>query len=211
MKIATIARFGQFIIDLIFPPSPVVLKLKTIDAEGLELMLEKARELPDDSLALFAYSDESVKNLVWEIKYYRNTKIAEEVGLLLANKIKGKIKWSGKILLIPIPMTKKRLRERGFHHTEFLCKSIKKFLPENFEIRTDILEKIKNTPNQSSLENRMDRLENLKNCFKANSLVKDQSVILVDDVITTGATMNEAKRVLLEAGVKEVFCVAVAH
>ena len=77
----------------------------------------------------------------------------------------------------------------------------------------NILEKIKESPSQTSVKNRAERLENLKGCFKAVNLdnVRGANIILIDDVITTGATMSEAKKALENAGARQVLCFAMAH
>jgi len=76
----------------------------------------------------------------------------------------------------------------------------------------DSLEKIKETPHQSKLNNKTKRLNNLKNCFSANpEKVKNRNIILIDDVITTGATMSKVKKELKKAGARKVIGIAIAH
>jgi ComF family protein len=215
--------------DFLFPTNPDVKKLQETPAQ---ILLEQmpASEPVSGTFAgttntlsittLFAYADERVKNLVWEIKYYKNQKISDSVGELLAEKIrhgvsqsKGSAVFTKNYLVIPVPLTKKRLRERGFNHTEMLATSIMKHLPQNFTLVTNILEKIRHTPKQSSLEDRAQRLENLIGAFRVSNAVAIQNkhIILIDDVVTTGATVREISTVLSNAGANSVAVFAIAH
>jgi len=118
-----------------------------------------------------------------------------------------------KPILIPIPMHKKHLRERGYNQTELLAKELCKIGGDSFCIlRTDILQKIKNVPSQTKLH-RHKRLKNIIGAFgvKNPEKIKGRSVVILDDVTTTGATLNEARKTLHEAGAKKVIGVTVAH
>lgn len=215
-------------LEFLFPADESVRAIENTSSDEL-LRTLPASEALDEISTLFAYSDERVKNLVWEIKYYRNQKITDSVGALLAEKIKAEINPQQKphsasrsdshlapaeqFFLAPIPLTSRRLRERGYNHTELLAKSILKNLPENFTLATDILKKIRHTPKQSSIENREERFTNIVGAFEVSKpeLVRNQNILIIDDVVTTGATVNEAKRVFLSAGAKSMRTFAVAH
>lgn len=217
--------FG-LLLDFLFPAGETIKRFENISADELKRRLPPSEPINEDTVAVFAYSDERVKRLVWEIKYYRNSKIAETVGVLIAEKIKEKIGQSdgqvfqgtrifsdGQFLLVPVPLTSRRLRERGFNHTELIAKSVLKNLPENFALAPDILRKIRHTPKQSSVENRERRFRNIVGAFEVSEprLVAGKNVIVIDDVITTGATVAEAKRALFAAGARSVSAFAVAH
>ena len=114
------------------------------------------------------------------------------------------------VVIIPIPLSPKRLRQRGYNQSEL----IGHFLSDRLSVRmkADILIKIKDTPSQVEIKDRKERLKNLQGAFavKNPEEIKDKIVILVDDIITTGATLNEAKKVLKQAGAGKVFGVAAA-
>ena len=117
-------------------------------------------------------------------------------------------------LLIPIPISKKKKLERGYNQTELIANEIYKLDKNNsFEYRKNILKKIKNTLSQSRTKNKKEREENLKGCFKVimPKLVKNRNIILLDDVITTGATLNEAKKTLQQYNPKHIICITLAH
>jgi len=208
------------VFDFLFPVDPKIKKLQETPAQILLDQLPASESFSGDSSTnintLFSYGDERVKNLVWEIKYYKNQKISDAVGELIAEKIKSALGpeiFKENHLVIPIPLTKKRLRERGFNHTEMLTQSVVKHLPENFTLATNIVEKIRHTPKQSSLENRSERLHNLVGAFRVSNpeKTKGQKIILIDDVVTTGATVHEVQKVLLNASAAYVVAFAIAH
>ena len=90
-------------------------------------------------------------------------------------------------------------------------------LPKKFQkqikVETDILYKIKETPTQVSIKNKEKRLKNLSNVFeiKNSEKIKDKNIILIDDVSTTGATLEEASRSLKNSGAKKIISLVVAH
>lgn len=113
-------------------------------------------------------------------------------------------------IIIPIPLEKKRLKWRGFNQAEELAKELSSSL--KILLSSDCLIKIKETLPQVDLSAK-EREENPKGAFllKKGDETKGRKVLLVDDVYTTGATMEEAARVLKEAGAKEVWGVVVAR
>lgn len=106
-------------------------------------------------------------------------------------------------ILIPLPLEKKRLRWRGFNQTEEVGKNLADFL--KIPILTNVLFKIKNTLPQVNLSE-AERKENVKGCFliKNEFQIKNKKILLLDDIYTTGATMEEAAKILKKAGVKEI-------
>ena len=216
MNKTKISSFFTLILEILFPTAETIKRLAKKSKSELMLELTPSKNIDPETTALFAYTDEKVKYLIWEIKYYQNQKMSELVGQLLAEKILknlGDLRKSEKFFLIPIPLTKKRLRERGYNHTEMLAKSILRNLPENFSLIKDLLQKTRHTPKQNSIEDREKRFKNIAGAFSvANSnQVRGENILLIDDVITTGATIHEAKQALVSAGAKTVRAFAIGH
>jgi len=112
--------------------------------------------------------------------------------------------------LVAIPLEKKKMRKRGFNQAEEIAKELSLFL--NLPLLKNVLIKTKETVSQTELSE-FNRLENIKGVFQCPNpeIVQDKKILLIDDVYTTGATMNEAARILKEAGAKQVWGVTVAR
>ena len=113
-------------------------------------------------------------------------------------------------ILIPIPLDVKKLRWRGFNQAEEIAKELSKFL--GIPIFSNCLIKIRETLPQIEL-NYEQRKENVKNAFsiKNSEIIKNKKILLIDDIYTTGSTMEQAAKVLKRAGAKEVIGIVVAR
>ncbi len=188
------------LIDLLVPPRGSDLLVRSLELADLH-NLQTMEGLP--------YHDETVRALVWEIKYYANPAalalagelLAEEVVALAAEEI-------GTPLLIPVPMHAARRRERGHNQTEVLCRAMLPHLGDSVEYAC-ALSRIVDTPTQQGLE-RTKRLRNVKNSMEACG-VEGRICIAIDDVTTTGATLHEAKRALRCVGARAVYCITLAY
>lgn len=117
--------------------------------------------------------------------------------------------WQDVDMIIPIPITRQRLRQRGFHQSLIIAKKLQNNLPK--KIFSDTLIHHKNTLQQKHL-NREERLINLVSAFKINNHknIENKKILLIDDVFTTGATIQAATQVLKENGAQEVFSLTLA-
>lgn len=110
-------------------------------------------------------------------------------------------------LLVPIPLSTQKIKQRGYNQAELLAK----YLSKKFLIPTqNLLIRIKNTNPQSKLS-RNEREINIHGAFVLKSPIPIDTVFLVDDIVTSGVTLNEAAKVLKKSGVKRVYGVTLAH
>ncbi|MDI6736754.1 MAG: ComF family protein [bacterium] len=111
--------------------------------------------------------------------------------------------------LIPVPLHRKRFNSRGFNQAQLLCDYIEKHL--NLPVILD-LQRIRWTTPQMNL-GRSERLQNIKGAFevKNKDTISGKQILLVDDIFTTGATVNECSRVLIKAGAKQVSVLTLAR
>jgi competence protein ComFC len=157
--------------------------------------------LQDDNdlvLAPFEYAGD-IKKMILALKYKNNVNVARALApfmdaVLVINKIRDYV-------LVPVPLHKSRLRERGYNQAELLCKSLGEY--ENALTRT---KKTKIHKNITAKEHAAD----LAGAFAVCADVKNKNIILIDDVYTTGITANECRKVLLNAGAKSVRILTVA-
>lgn len=113
-------------------------------------------------------------------------------------------------IIIPVPISKNRNRQRGYNQSELIVKELSK-TSTNIHVLTNILYKQKNTLPQSSL-NKIERQNNLKGAYKVENseIIKNKKILLFDDIYTTGSTIDECARVLKLAGAKEIGALTLA-
>jgi competence protein ComFC len=225
--------FLQKIIDYIFPPSTEELHLRDISPEYLLKNGAKAcnTEFPFIK-AIFSYKDPIIKELIWQIKYKKNTHTIKCAGYALYKTLiktcfdKNSIDYSkntDKIILIPIPISKKRRKERGYNQCELIIDEIAKLdIDSRFIYGYKLLVREKDIEKQT-FKNRNERIINTKHIFKVlkypnskittnNQILKPESkIIIIDDVTTTGSTLKEARDELLRVGYKNVIGLTIAH
>jgi len=171
------------------------------------------------------YQNPLIKKLIQKFKYEPLIKeLAETLSLLIITHFQlldnkpnffspvreGKSSNGANFILIPIPLNEKRLKWRGFNQAEEIGKELSKFL--KVPLVSNCLLRVKNTYPQVELTLE-ERKENVKGIFICQNQkeIFGKKILLVDDVYTTGATMEEAAWVLKESGAKEVWGIVVAR
>lgn len=210
------------ILEYIFPTKCI--KCKNIGSVLCDKCLGKIPEpnqIPDSFVhACFSYKDSTVKYALWLLKYHGRFPIAKILGKSLYEhnidilSEKNIFNANKETLIIPIPITRSRKRMRGYNQSALLARAfIENLTDKEFLYGGDILEKIRDTKAQAKVRNRLERLRNLQGAYKIKSGVdmRGKNVILIDDVYTTGATLKEARRVLREAGARNIIALVVAH
>lgn len=160
--------------------------------------------------AAATYDDKKVKKLIWRLKYKKERCAAKPLAKILLAYI-GPIKpISPASIIIPIPLHFSREKERGFNQSKAIAEEINKAI--GAKLMAGNLIRIKNTKPQPEMKGLEKRLENITGCFavKNPELIKGRSVILIDDVFTSGSTMNESVKVLREVGTKRITALVVA-
>jgi len=152
----------------------------------------------------------SVLEAVLKLKYGQKTYVADALGPLLTEFVKTRFMSHEPFLTMPVPLHPKRLRERGFNQSLLLARHIAKKL--NTELDFLSLTRTKQTVPQTTLSKK-DRRKNVQDAFVLGDphAVRRKNILLVDDVATTGNTLNECARVLALGGAKAVFCVTLAR
>ncbi len=153
-----------------------------------------------------------VKKTIHRLKYGKKRFLAQSLGMILANFYKENLdpERSRRInFIVPVPLHRARERERGFNQAELLAVAMCRTL--NLPISANNLIRIRNTPSQTLIK-KSERLKNLKGAFRIKKprYFLKKSVLLVDDVYTTGATTDECRRVLKKAGSKKVLILTFA-
>ena len=169
----------------------------------------------DKAISPFEYS-KTAQSLIYKLKYNKEKYIAEVfadylVDCFLLNKLEKSID-----IVTCVPLNDKRQKERGYNQAEEIGKEfVKKLINKNIEIAEDygIIKRIKNTPTQTKLSKK-ERKINLEKTFKLNckkSYIKNKSILVIDDIFTTGATMEEISKLLKQANIRNIYCLTVCH
>ncbi len=170
--------------------------------------------------AVLSYKNTTTRSLVWSIKYTRDKYALTCVGYILYRALmeiistnESETRNGQPFIIIPMPISHARRRERGYNQCELLAKAILHCDTEGiFDMRTDILFKIKNVKKQT-FKNRQERLTSIHGVFRVDmpTDIRDSRLFLLDDVITTGSTMQSAMTCLYQAGFKNVYGISLAH
>lgn len=212
----------KFLLDCLFPKKcygcgavDTWLCRKCFDClETYQGQLPRNLENPSDLIIAGEYQDNLLNTLITAFKFGFNQELARPLAAFLIKALDKKIlleNLSGNnlanILIVPLPLHKTRLNWRGFNQSELLAREINHYY--NWPLSLDLV-KIKKTLVQSELDETA-RLANQDGAFKwTGANLNGQTIMLLDDIITSGATMNEAEKVLLAAGAKRVIKTAVA-
>ena len=171
----------------------------------------------DQLLIVADYKNLFVEKMLKLFKY----KFISEMGWSLSVLMKRYLKWltldkklnifETNPLLIPVPLHPRRFNWREFNQSELLTKE----LADTFQMEmiTDALERTANATPQADIKEREERLKNLKGIFRVNNKLKmvNREIMLIDDVCTTGATLNECACVLKENGASKVIALVIAR
>lgn len=181
-------------------------------AEGGETSCQECREhepLYAIARCVAPYED-SVRDVLHSFKFSGRRELAYPLGELMASLVASLFPYRLLAAVIPVPLHENRLQERGFNQALLLAGVVSKML--RIPLVPNALIRSRETHSQTSLS-REQRQSNLKGAFVAGDDVlplKGEAVLLVDDVYTTGATIQECCTVLLNAGVGEIYVAALA-
>jgi len=163
----------------------------------------------DRLLSPFLYEG-MMGSIIEGFKYGKTGRSGRVLGNMLGNFLMTQMHLDERMLLVPLPLHPKREKERGFNQTLILAKGVKEVVSLPF--REDLVVRVKNTKSQTGL-NFKERQENVKNAFVVTdkAQIKGKKILLVDDVATTGSTINECAKALKRAGAKEVIAIVIAR
>ena len=169
--------------------------------------------------ALFDYKNPTVKRAIWKFKYGNVRMLAKNFSGRLYDEIIGDLSdhlyttQKQPFLVLPIPLHSQRLRERGYNQSELIVRELIKQDSNNlFEFLPNAILRIRKTKPQAKSDKRATRINNLHGAFMAiPQMVRGRDVIIIDDVITTGATILEARKALRASGARSVRAYVIAH
>jgi ComF family protein len=176
-------------------------RINSVSEQQKAVFLERIDKPYFDELFIKFHFSELFQQLMHYFKYQGYTAIADYLAASVIEIVENTYDF---ITAVPLHHTKKR--ERGFNQSEILAQKIGHLKDIEY---ADILERMKYTSSQTRLS-RSQRKENMTDAFKMVREVKNKSLLIVDDVITTAATLNECARILKDAGAARVDILAMA-
>lgn len=196
------------LINIAFPERADHLVVRNLTRE--KLLTQYSPTKYEDFAALTSFSDTYIRACVHEAKFHHN----EQAWELLATLLKQYFKTlEGEYLVLPVPLSNKRQKERGYNQVTKVTKIALKNFP-NLELKENILYRKRDTTPQTKLE-KSERLKNVEDAFGVldakSTNIAETKIILIDDVATTGATLKTAKAALLPHKPKSITCLALAH
>ncbi len=165
------------------------------------------QDTPYDKLAACYNYEGPVRELIHKFKYENRPYLARSIARLMANTVNPAL-FEKIDCLLPVPLHQARVREREFNQSERIAWELSFFFKKPVSLT---LKKIRNTPSQTTFKENK-RLSNLKNAFAVTDkkAILDKDILIIDDVITTKATVTEASRVLKNAGARTIHVLAFA-
>lgn len=211
-------KLYHYIMNLLFPPR-CVLCGRLLEKEELDLCRDCREEAPEcrgrksgplflDSYAAVWYYEGNVRKSLLRFKFHGARNLAQGYGRMLAMTVAREYP-GGFDVLTWIPVSPMRRFRRGYDQVELIARAVGKELGMK---PVSLLRKVRHNPAQSGLQDAEARRKNVQGVYRTRSGadIAGQRILLLDDILTTGATAGEAARVLREAGAKEVHCAAMA-
>jgi len=219
----------SLVLDLLLPQRCFGCRRRgTVLCSACAVLREPADPLDGpQTYALFAYRDRVVQKMIWALKYRGTRAMGERLGALLYDYLAEELSEASLLgggdqnfLVVPIPLAPSRARTRGYNQATVIARGLinraEKISPRDggkFILAEKILRRTRDTGSQTGIRERSKRLANVRGCFAITdpTTVRGKQIIIVDDVITTGGTLTEARRELQTAGAKIVIAAAIAH
>jgi len=184
-------------------------------ADSSRLNLEYQRKFASTEIisgftSLFVFEkDKALQLLIHSIKYNKHFLNAKYLGKLIGENLRLEIMNWNIDIIVPVPLHSLRKADRGFNQSKYIAIGMGKELGIN--VKSNILKRTRYTETQTNLTLK-EREENISSAFKATQerLIEGKIFLLVDDVITTGATIKECGKVLLEEGAAKVYACSAA-
>lgn len=188
-------------------------KIKYADKDRLEFEFRKKFErdkIISGFVSLFIFEkDKELQRIIHELKYEGMFRLGVYLGEMFANNLQDQVaSWSIDIIT-PIPLHHLKRAERGYNQSDFIARGIGSKL--NIPVGKRLIKRVRFTSTQTELT-LQERKQNVLNAFaiRGKPKLQGRNILLIDDVITTGATVSECGRILLRAGASKVYAASMA-
>lgn len=163
---------------------------------------KKQTHFYDRAVSVYEYSD-AVKKSIYDFKYHSRREYAKAYAIEMTRQCRDIIKLWNPDIIMPVPIHSSKLKTRGYNQAELIARELGKNL--GLDVDAESLSRIRKTIPMKELHHE-ERIKNLKNAFQVSqNIVKYKKVLIVDDIYTTGATLDACAMCLKESGVGEVY------
>lgn len=151
-----------------------------------------------------------LRETIHAFKYERRSCLGSALGDFMLSSFQRHFSLNSLDKLVPVPLHKKQYRQRQYNQSEILAKNLSR--STGIPVAADTLARIRETRPQFTL-NKQERAHNIRNSFavKNKAWLQEAKVLVIDDICTTGSTINECARILKQSGAKEVHGLVLAH
>ncbi len=217
-----IKSIKNWLLDILFPDKCLGCQMKgSIICTTCAIHIRRTeRETSSNIIAAYDYRDLIIKKAIWNLKYHKHRHLGDKLGEMLYETLIEDIadivtlSKGQNIFVIPVPLSRTKEKMRGYNQAEIIAKSFCRCNKEEiFKLQNNIIIKNIDTKPQAKITNRVARLKNIHGAFKIKKpdLVKGRTIIIIDDVTTTGGTITEIIKILKSSGARKVIGFAVAH
>ena len=154
------------------------------------LPIKTTRIIQNCKIYACTYYENIIKTLVKDLKYYKKKKLAIIQAKIMYEYLQ-KLDLSDNYIIVPVPIHSKRLKERKYNHMDLVADELSKLT--NFDVNKKFLIRTKDTLKQFNLH-KNERVKNIRGAFNINkeeSLAKDSKILIIDDIVATGTTLDE--------------------
>ena len=215
-------KTSKFLLDILYPPKCMFCKRDLHSYDKYKVCAKCISSLPYTAnngcfetfggaaylISPLFYKD-GVKTAIKDLKFRSKYENAALLSHLMINCIKNNSEAMHADVITCVPLSKSSLLKRGFNQTELLAKPISTAL--GIKYAPDLLTKVRETKRQSSLTTLSERAENIAGAYKCNAKLDGKTVLLADDVYTSGMTMYHCSNELLRCGAKKVIALTCAN
>lgn len=210
----------KFILDLIYPPKCVFCDSVINDDWICNECLVSLPYVTGDALVQRftyvakclapLYYEGKVREAILRYKFFGASAYSKYLGEVMSDCIENNLDTGDIDVISWVPLSRKRLKKRGYNQSKLLAERISCILGIP---KADLLRKIRNNPAQSGTSSAAERAKNVQGVYAARrgASLEGKTVLLIDDVVTTGSTLSECARILRLAGADKVYCAAIAR
>ena len=206
--------FFDIFLNLIFPPKCVI--CKKIGDVLCENCFSKIKHFPQQKInppkninlmVVCGYYDGILKKLIRKFKFSKKKSLSSYLVRFVEECIKDKNYFYSADIITSVPLHQTRLKERGFNQSELIAKQLSNFL--NLPYDGNILKRIKETSFMYNLS-KSERKKNVKGVFSVSRNLNGLNILIIDDILTTGATLSEIASEIKKNGANSVYALVVA-